>query len=156
MQPGFEASSESTAALSTISYRTASMACQSAPEQGWRQEVPASLRAAEEHGLSLGRAAVGRGPCRQSGQAVPRHGGLKTQGVCACTCAATHRSGSLRHGVRVWEGWKVRLGRWLGSESPEVRRIFSIFCPSSSFYGYRIHDPDRHSDVPELTQQVSG
>ena len=38
------------------------MACQSAPEQGWQQEMPASLRAAEEHGLSLGRAAWGRGP----------------------------------------------------------------------------------------------
>lgn len=50
----------------------------------------------------------------------------------------------------------MRLERWLGSGSLEVRRIFTIFCPSSSFYDYRIHDPDRHRDVPELTQQVGG
>ena len=41
------------------------------------QEMPASLRAAEEHRLSTVRVAGGRGHCRQRGQPVQRHGGLK-------------------------------------------------------------------------------
>lgn len=48
------------------------------------------------------------------------------------------------------------LERWLGSGSLEVRRVFTIFCPSSWFYDHRIPDPGRHSDVPELTEQMSG
>lgn len=94
--------------------------------------MPASLRAAEELGLSLGRVAGGTGPCRQSGQALLRHGGLKSHGVCVRARVQLHRGQgrggmkfkSGRGGRQCWRGgWGLRHWKSGGSSPSSVQAL---------------------------------
>lgn len=41
-----------------------------------------------------------------------------------------------------------------GSESLEVRRTFKIFWSKLLVIGLQLHNPDRDSDLPKVTQQL--
>ena len=84
------------------------------------------------------------------------HGGMKWHGVCVwgghCKYFRVTEAGSSKLGEVGDEageaGWG--LGHW---KSGEPSRSSG---PSSSFYDYRIHNLDGTSDVPKVTQQISG